>query len=128
MKILITISLILAANVSMLAQQDDDTVEFVQGLPETGEEAELPPVSPDDVNEQYKVVVPKSEIPPAIAEALKDTSVFSGWDDHGLYFDRKIKLYRVEVTRDNIRRFYTLDEDGNIVSVQEKNIMSDPNK
>lgn len=106
----------------VLAQQDDDTVEFVQGLPETGEEADIPPVSPDELSGDNKVAITKAQIPPAVKEALKDTATFGSNDDQQVFFDRKIKLYRVEVDRKNTRRFFTLDEGGKIISVQEKNI------
>jgi len=108
-----------------VAQQDDDTIEYVQGLPETGEESDVPPVSPDEVNTQSKVSVPRSKIPAAVLDALKDTALFDGWEKQEVFYDRKIKLYRVEVRGGETARFYMLDEDGKIVSVQEKTI-SDP--
>ena len=123
--VLVILSLLLPI-VSALGQHDDDTLDFVQGLPETGEEADVPPVSPDEVNDDSKIEVPTAQIPSAIRETLKDTAIF-GQEQRVLY-DRKIKLYRVEVERANVMRFYTMDEDGKITSVQEKNILSDPKK
>jgi hypothetical protein len=107
--------------------QEDDTIRFVQGLPEAGTDSSLY----DDVNldapPSHFQKVKATAIPDNLKDELESNALFSGWEKRILWRDKNTGLYWIDFAEGSAVRSYGLTADGNIVSVKEKTTTSPTN-
>jgi hypothetical protein len=108
----------------MVHGQDDDTVQYIHGLPETGEDTaqQLPPedVAPARALKE----IPAEQLPSELFKKLNEEPQFRGWQAGIIQFDRNTNLFWVHIKEDSVMRSYGFNGEGKPVSVREKNISS----
>ncbi len=107
---------------SSLFAQDDDTIQFRQGLPVTTEDS----AEYDHVDETYPPEgfesVAADEVPEKVRETLDGDDLYDGWRNAKIFFNDAARLYWVDFRlKDRIRRF-GFNLDGAPVSVKEQDI------
>ena len=102
--------------------QDDDTIEFVHGLPVTGEDTaqqipqdEVPPA------DSLLQLAPR-QVPRKLREAFEENTLFTGWRKHQILLDKHTGVYWLHLREGNTLRRYGFTEDGNPVSIMENDI------
>jgi hypothetical protein len=119
MRFIFSIS-ILFITLGVCVGQDDDTIQYIQGLPETGERSDRPPHSPDEIDASQLIKALPGDLPAELLKELDKDDLFHNWRDHPVFFDRKLKLYRIETHYRESKRFYILNRDGKVISIQEE--------
>jgi hypothetical protein len=109
----------------MVHGQDDDTVQYTHGLPETGEDTaqQLPP---EDVAPAHSLKdIPAEQLPNELFKKLNEEPQFRGWQAGIIQFDRNTNLFWVHIKEDSVMRSYGFNGEGKPVSVREKNILQE---
>lgn len=100
--------------------QEDDTIQFIQGLPEAGTDSSLyDDVRLDDPPAHFRKVDPAG-IPAELREELEQNSLFQGWRERPVWLDEKTGLYWIDLAEGGDVRSYGLDSEGQTVSVKQK--------
>ncbi len=121
---MVRLSLFVAAvfSFSLLSAQDDDTIQFKQGLPITVEDSS----EYDNVYSRYPPpdfrAVTADQLPEPLRETLDGDGLYKGWRDARVFFDVESKLYWVDFLLDEKVRRYGFSADGAPVSVKEFDI------
>lgn len=110
--------MILSLSISVFAQ-DDDTIQYIQGLPESGndESEQIPPADPQ-FNKMSRVS--PERVPAPLQKAFNENPKFSNWRDGDVYYDKNTRLYRLVFNREEALITYSFDSEGNLVSLNEK--------
>jgi hypothetical protein len=112
------VPIILVASLSPLcAQQDDDTIRYVHGLPETGEDTLGTSKTPPSHN---LVPVSVQQVPPALHETLDSDRLFLNWRNEEILFDKNTGLYWIRFHRAGVIRSYGIARNGTVVRVEEE--------
>lgn len=103
----------------LLFAQDDDTIQFKQGLPETFEDsAGYDKVQKDFPPSDFVKVTPE-QIPSDLRSRLEKDELFSNWESQAIYFDQDSELYWLEFRKDETVRRYAFNKQGDPVSIRE---------
>ena len=121
MKPYIVLTLILVV-VTAARAQDDDTLQFVHGLPLTGEDTVQATPQQDLAPTDSIVNLSAEQIPTPLYKELDDGPQYRGWRKGLLQLDRNTGLYWIHIDDGKVRRSYGFSKDGKPVSVNEKNI------
>jgi hypothetical protein len=101
--------------------QDDDTIRFIHGLPETGEDTSQQ-IPQEDLGAKDSIVqISHEQIPHALLRTLSREPQYKGWETDGLELDNNTKVYWIHITDKNTIRSYGFRDNGQLVSVREKN-------
>lgn len=101
------------------SQREDDTIQYIFGLPVTGDEdtsAPQPDVNPED---RLMRVLPE-QLPGGLKEALESDELYTGWKNSRILFDVNTRLYWVHLPRGEVIRSYAFSRSGEVVSVRER--------
>ncbi len=100
--------------------QEDDTIRFIQGLPEAGTDSSLYDDAGFDNPPPHFRKVTINDIPAELVNELENNELFSGWRRRIIWQDQKSGLYWIHFADDSVVRSYGFTEEGNTVSVKEK--------
>lgn len=117
--ILIAVWLMLIANVCY-AQRD--TLVYIQGLPQTGEDTLAQQTRPADLSSlaNYRQIR-KAELPEAIQKTLRaEDKLYKGWKRGSLLLDENTGLYWIQISENNIIRSYAFSAAGEAVNIDEQ--------
>jgi hypothetical protein len=117
-KLLITYALICLLS-SALYAQDDDTIQFIQGLPVIEEDTVQQVPQPDVTPYQNKQIIKPQQLPPGVRNALNKDSLFVNWQREEILVDKNTGLYWINFNIENKRRSYGFNSRGDIVSFKE---------
>lgn len=125
MRLTTTIAVLFLTILSVCGQ-DDDTVQYIHGLPQTGEDTVTQTITKDDVAPTDSIVqLSVEQLPRELVKALNDNSLYKGWEKHTLQIDKNTGLYWLHI-RDRRRvRSYAFDGEGHVVSVNERTLSKD---
>jgi hypothetical protein len=105
--------------------QNDDTVQYIHGLPETGEDTSQQ-IPQEDIAPAHSLVdISVEQLPNELFKKLNDEPQFKGWQAGIIQFDRNTRLYWVRIKEDSVIRSYGFNGQGKPVSVREKNILQE---
>lgn len=119
MKTLLMLSLCFFAT-NWLFAQGDDSIQFIHGLPVTGEDTAQPVPQTDYAPEDNMVRVHPDSIPSPIAEAWDEFAPLKNWRNETIVFDRNTELYWIRIKQDSTLRSYGYTREGHPVSIKEK--------
>jgi hypothetical protein len=109
---------LLMASLPVVAQ-DDDTIQFIHCLPETGEDTAQQTAHEGALPSGHVVAVTVQQVPQPLYNALDKEKMFKGWRSQEILFDKDSKLYWINFIDGNIRRSYAFDAKGHIVTLRE---------
>jgi hypothetical protein len=119
MKMLIALSFLTLIASAPSQAQDDDTIAFKHGLPETGEDtATVVGLRPDG----ELVQISAEQVPQALYKHLNSEPQFKNWANHVLLLDKKTERYWLRMKRNDTLHTYVFAPDGTTVSVDVQNI------
>ena len=124
MKIVLIVTLYLVSHVALC--QDDDTIQYHHGLPETVEDTAQEIPQSDFNPKDSRVEISVEQLPQDVVKTLDKGPQYKGWQDGIILFDKKTELYWLQLKNDNSVRSYGFDKKGNSVSVQEKDFQDNP--
>jgi hypothetical protein len=102
--------------------QDDDTIAFKHGLPETGEDtAAAPGLEPD----ASFIQISPEQVPQPLYNYLNSEPQFNKWTENVLLFDRKTNRYWLRMTNGKSLRTFIFTPDGKTVSIDERDISNE---
>jgi hypothetical protein len=100
--------------------QDDDTIQFIHGLPETGEDTSQQLPQQDAPPADREVEVTLQQLPSALRETLAERPEYKGWQKATITLQKNTGYYIISIA-DSVRvRQFLLDKDGNQLSMNEK--------
>jgi uncharacterized protein (DUF1330 family) len=102
--------------------QDDDTIQFVQGLPVTGEDTSQNEYQ-SGLNTANLTKLTPEQIPPKLLRTLKKDSLFANWKNGEVYLDEKTGLYWIEFSEGNVVRTFGLSARGHPVTIRESEVL-----
>ena len=105
--------------------QDDDTIQYIHGLPETGEDTAQQVPQEDLAPADSMVQIGVDQVPRELLKTLTKEPQFSGWQNDVLLLDKNTGLYWLHMKRGNVRRSYGFNNNGKPVSMNEKTIHED---
>jgi hypothetical protein len=113
------ITLLLIGFSSALYGQDDDTVQFIQGLPVMDEDTVQHVPQPDVAPYQNKQSIKPQQLPHGVRNALNKNDLFANWQKEEILFDKNTGLYWIHFNKDNKVSSYGFNSRGDIVSLKE---------
>lgn len=103
-----------------LRAQEDDTIQFRQGLPVTIEDS----TEYDHVDTSYPPAgyetVAVDDVPKKLRKTLDNDELYKGWRNAKIFFDAAADLYWVDFRLDNKIRRFGFNSNGAPVSVKEQ--------
>lgn len=101
--------------------QDDDTVQYIHGLPQTGEDTVQQEIPQDDVAPTDSIVqLSPEQLPRELAKALGENPLYKGWEKSTIQLDRNTGLYWLHIRDQRTTRSYGFDDEGHPVTIREK--------
>ena len=98
-----------------------DTVEYVHGLPVTGEDTITE--NDNDLREEFLEKIPKQHIPKQLIKTLRDDALYGGWERNPVYRNRKTGLYIVTVMEsDSVKRVFGFNDNGKAITFDESTV------
>jgi hypothetical protein len=116
-KLLITCALIVFA--TALYAQDDDTIQFIQGLPVMDEDTVQHIPQPDVAPYFNKKSIRPQQLPRRVRNALNTNDLFVNWQNEKITVDNNTGLYWIVFSNENKVRSYGFNSRGDIVSFSE---------
>jgi len=105
--------------------QDDDTVQYIHGLPETGEDTSQQ-IPQEDISPAPSLVdVSVEQLPKEMFKKLNDEPQFKGWQAGLIQYDKNTRLFWVHIKEDSVMRSYGFSGEGKPLSVREKDILQE---
>jgi hypothetical protein len=102
--------------------QDDDTVQYIHGLPETGEDTSQR-IPQEDLAPAHSLVnISVQQIPKDLFKKLNDEPQFEGWQAGIIQLDKNTGLFWIHIKADSVTRSYGFNAEGKPVTVREKDI------
>jgi hypothetical protein len=120
MKKLFLIAVLCFVSSQTAFSQDDDTIQFFHGLPETGEDTsqQLPQQDVPPINREVDVTL--KQLPSPLRQTLAERPEYKGWEKATITLQKNTGYYMVNIA-DSVRvRQFLLDKDGNQLSMNEK--------
>lgn len=112
----VVISIVLAlATGSVYAQQD--SVLLNQPAPQHPQGqygTQRAPQPAGDVKED-RVEVQEDQLPPAMLDELKANSIYAGWAEGNLFYEKNTDQFIVHVVKDNTTRTFRFDKEGKAI-------------
>ena len=124
MKRWIVLLFFLLTGLPVLAQ-DDDTIQYIHGLPETGEDTSQQVPQQDMAPADSMVEIGVEQLPRDLFKTLNKEPQFAGWQNDVLQLDKNTGLYWLHMRRGNVVRSYGFNQHGKPVSMTEKTIQED---
>jgi hypothetical protein len=100
--------------------QEDDTIQFNQGLPKAGSDSSLYDDVKLDNPPPHLRRIEASEIPAKLKDELESNRLFSGWQKQNVWLDENTGLYWIDFAGGPAVRSYGLTAEGHTVSVKER--------
>lgn len=104
-----------------LASAQTDTITYIRGLPQSGETSDIKD-STDHRPFNNRTNISAEQLPPSVVKALERDKLYSGWQHGGIEFDKNTGLYHILIKEEKVIRKYVFNEDGNVISLDERNI------
>jgi hypothetical protein len=124
MKVLVT-ALILVIIPIIVCAQDDDTIQYIHGLPVTGEDT-LQQIPQEDLAPADSVAqISPEQLPRELLRTLNGDSIYRGWQKHSIQLDKNTGLYWVHIRESTRVRSYGFNANGKQVSIRERTITSE---
>lgn len=117
MKTLIILIPLIAAGVTYAIAQND-SIQYIQGLPMTNEDT-VQRVVGDIPPKNVLIEIPKERIPEKLKRTLGKEELYRGWEKFPVYQDNNTKLYILSIIKGNTTRTYGFSENGKPVTYQE---------
>jgi hypothetical protein len=105
--------------------QDDDTLQYIYGLPETGEDTSQQIPQHDLAPADTMVQIGVEQVPRELLRTLSKEPQFAGWQNDVLQLNKNTGLYWLHMRRGNVMRSYGFNRHGKPVSMNEKTIQED---
>jgi hypothetical protein len=107
---------ILLCNVAF--SQDDDTIQYIHGLPESVEDTsqQIPQDFPP--RDQF-VEISIEQIPQELYETLTEQPLYKGWQNQVMLLDKNTGLYWLRMKTKDVVRLYGFNANGKSVSFNE---------
>jgi hypothetical protein len=100
--------------------QDDDTVQYIHGLPQTGEDT-VQQTPRDDIAPADSIVqLSPEQLPRDLIKALDENPLYKGWEKSTIQIDKNTGLYWLHIRDRQTVRSYGFDDEGHPVSIREK--------
>jgi hypothetical protein len=99
--------------------QDDDTIQYIHGLPETGEDTAQQIITQDFAPADSVVEVSVEQIPQALFKTLSEGPQYAGWQNHIIQLDKNTELYWLHIRSGRNVRSYGFSPNGKPVSYRE---------
>jgi hypothetical protein len=105
--------------------QDDDTIQYIHGLPETGEDTLQAPPRDDFQPTDSFVEIAVEQLPQALVKTLNDDAVYAGWENSIVQLDKNTGNYWIQIQKGDVIRYFCFNQQGKIVSMDERNVAED---
>lgn len=103
-----------------LAYGQDDSLRYIRGLPQHGDDTVQQVPEPDYQPRDNFVEIANEQLPPAVYKTLEEGPQYHGWQDAPLMLDKNTGLYWIHFTDDSTTRSYGFNKNGDPVSVRER--------
>jgi hypothetical protein len=98
-----------------------DTITYIRGLPQSGEVLDKRD-SMDHPPFNKRTNISPEQLPSSVVKALDKDDLYSGWRNGEIEFDRNTGFYYILIKDEKVMRKYVMSKDGNVVSLDERNI------
>ena len=119
--LIISIALLLCAPVFGICQ-DDDSIQYIHGLPETVEDTAQAVDQEDFLPADSLVEISPEQLPRELFRTLNEEPQFEGWENGNIQRDKNTKLFWLHLRSDSVSRSYGFAPNGKVVSVEEKSL------
>jgi hypothetical protein len=110
------VACILLCNVAFC--QDDDTIQYIHGLPESVEDTSQQ-IPQDFLPRDQYLNISIEQIPQELYGTLTEQPLYKGWQNQVILLDKNTGLYWLRMRTKDVVRFYGFNANGKIVSYKE---------